>query len=572
MKNLFKQPLFIFIIYFLLCSFAHAQNNLRYNIEGIKGDILENVQTQLLIEQESYGNKISDFEIPKIAQHAKKEIQKIMNLYGYFRSTIRTQLIHKDSIWVLSYFIIPGPALKITHTDIKLLGEGSDNKKLKELIKNFPLRRDVVFQTKVYENAKDELFITAVDQGYVKATMEENKILINLKKYQATVIIHFQTGPRYYFGPITFTSNPYDPAFLSRFISLNENIPFSSQKLLALQQEMQSSFYFQEVQFIPDFNHIQNYRIPILVSVTPPKLLKYSLGIGYGTFTGARITAALSRRRIGDSGQHFDAQLKLSQILSGLAGKYYIPGRHPLTDQWIIGANYQKFKPKNGISNSVNLSGGFVKKLHHWQTIYNLSYLIDSYKVKHKPKQFSKLFYPSFNMAYVKTDSPINPLFGQSFYFTLQGSSQHLLSTTDFIQTDLKLKYLFSPTSFSQILLRGEFGYTVTHNIKELPLTMRFFTGGLNSVRGYPDSSIGPGRYLKVASIEYQNHIYGNWNAALFYDMGVASNHFNTRMNKGAGFGIIYKSMIGPVKVYIGQALSKHKKPHDIQFSIGPEF
>lgn len=560
------------IIFLSLVTFAYANENLRFEIQGVEGDLLKNVQTRLKVVEESYGAELTVEEIHKFYKQAPQEIRKAVEPYGYFQPIVQSNLNQRGSTWNASFQIKLGSPIRIAEIHLRLSGDGENNPQLKKIFQTFPVKTGEIFHSEIYENAKEELFKTANNQGYIKAVLKENKVLIDLKKNKALVYISFETGPRYYFGPITFESNPYTPVFLRRFMRLNENMPFSSEKLLTLQQDMATSFYFKQVLITPDFNNIRDYKVPLNVTVTAPKAQKYSLGLGYGTFTGPRITAGVSFRRIGHEGQHFDTQVKFSKILSTLGVKYYIPGSNPLTDQWVFGASYQKFKPKNGVSNSGNLTAGYLKKINHFQLNTNLNYLIDRYQVKNESKRFSKLLYPSFNATYVKTDDPINPLFGQSFYFNLQGASQYLLSSTTFMQAEIRGKYLFSPASFSHFLVRGDLGYTFTREIKNLPFSMGFFAGGLNSIRGYPESSIGPGKYLKVASIEYQNKIYGNWNGAIFYDVGVASKHFNKPLLRGEGFGIIYNSLIGPVKVYVGRAMSKPGKPHSFELSIGPEF
>lgn len=571
MNRIFK-PFFIFIIYMLFSTIVYSAPHVHFEVKGIEENLLKNVQSRLRVLEESYGKELSTAEIEKMFQLAPHEIRKAMEPYGYFKPLIQSHFTRKGSTWIASFHVETGPAIRIAKIDICIGGEGENDPQLQRLIQNFPLKTGQIFHAENYENAKEELFKTAGDQGYIKAFLKESKVLIDIKKYHAIVSIHFQTGPRYYFGPVAFASSPYAPDFLQRFIALNENMPFSSEKLLSLQQEMVTNYYFRQVLITPDFNNVQDCKVPLLISVNVPKARKYSLGVGYGTFTGPRITAGVSLRRIGEYGQHFDAQVKLSKILSGLGAKYYIPGKNPGMDQWVLSANFQKFKPKNGVSISENLSAGYIKKFRHLQTTINLTFLLDQYKVRRQTKQFSKLFYPSTNISYVKSDDPINPMFGRSFYFNLQGASKHILSSTSFIQAEMKGKYLFSPASFSHVILRGNLGATATQSIKRLPFSMRFFAGGLNTVRGYADGSIGPGRFLKVGSIEYQNKIYGNWNGALFYDFGVASNHFNDHVLKGEGVGLIYISMIGPIKFYIARAMSKHKKPLDFEFSIGPEF
>ena len=555
-----------------LATSAYADNSMRFDVKGLQGEVLNNVNSRLAIEEAAYANRMTTENIQAIYQQAPHEIQKALQPFGYFRSEIQSTLTHQGSAWIAHFTVHAGPIIKIKQVEFTITGMGKDNPVLQQAILQLPLKVGQDFNSEVYTKSKENLLQIANNQGYVKSFFTVSEIQIDLKAYQVVIRMHFDTKQRYYVGRITFSESPFATTFLQRFIHFKENEPFSSQKLIDLQQKMASSFFFSRVVITPDFKNVTHDRVPVLISLAPQKSQKYNIGVGYGTFTGPRLTAGVSFRRLTDTGQHLDAQLKLSSVLSGLSMKYYIPGRNPYADRWIIGTNYQKFSPKNGTSISRSMSVGFSKKWHKIRTSTNLNYLIDKYSVNRNPTLIKNLLYPSFNINYVNTDNLIKPTWGKSLDVTLQGASRRIFSSTDFLQADIKGKYVFTPASFARVIVRGELGYTLVNDINDLPLTMRFFAGGINSIRGYADSSIGPGKYLGVGSLEYQNHIRGPWSGAVFYDFGYASNQWNAPLKKSTGVGIVYQSMVGPIKLYATHPLNKGNKSLGVEFSIGPEF
>lgn len=556
-----------FILFFMLANLCIAAEHIYFKIQGVDQTVEQNIQKRLSILKKS----TQFLGTNQLAQLGISEIRQAMQPFGYFKPIIYSAISAQSGSVIITYQIKPGPAVIISTIDIKLLGPGKDNFKLIAYVKNFPLKTGDVFVTPQYDKAKEDLFNIANNEGYIKNYLAENKIYINLKTDKASIVLHLQTGSLYHFGKITFSKSPYSEAFLQRFMAFKHDEHFSNQKLVDLQQKMSESSYFQQVQITPNFDQAIDNKVPVNVDVLAPKSQQYNIGIGYGTLMGPRLTAGVDLRRLNDSGHHFDAQLKLSSVLSGIAGKYYIPGHNPLTDQWIIGANYQRFLPDSGSSTSGTVSVGYLKKINHWQAGIDLNYLVERYKVNDDLQEINKLLYPNFTLYYVKTDDLLYPHEGRLFNLILRGASEAFYSSTNFFQGQLTGKYLFSPTSFSQFVLRGSAGYTVVHDIKNLPLSMRFFAGGNNSIRGYKDSSIGPGRYLKTGSIEYRNHIVGNWTGALFYDLGTAADHWSAPMHHSEGVGTIYQSLIGPVRVYVAKALDR-SKPYSFEFSIGPEF
>lgn len=553
-------------------SAAQAAETFCYHFYGVKGELLTNIQARLQLNQTQCINHISANEIISLFNKSKKTIAEAIQPYGYFRPSIRGRLIHTNIGWIANFTIVPGKPLRITTINIHVSGHGRHNCVIRNAERSIPLKVGDIFNASTYDTAKNKLFHVARNQGYIKA-FYNNEILIDLKQYTCRLSIKLNTGDQYFFGPVTFEGDAYSNAFLSRFIHFNSSQPFSSKTLLDLQQAMEHSYYFKQVIITPDFTHTNNRRVPVHFAFTLANAKEYSLGMGYGTLTGPRLTAGLSLRRLTDTGVHFEGQMKLSSVLSSVSTNFYIPGKDPLTETYLIGANAKKFRPNAGNSASITLTGGYLLDQTRTRESMTLNFLVDRFNIYPSPNsRKSHLLYPDFKFIYFYTDNLINPRDGVSFTFDVKGAAQAVLSTTSFIQPQVNAKVMYSPFSFSRIIGRGALGYTAVHDLYKFPLSQRFFAGGINSIRGFADSSIGPGRYLEVGSIEYQNKVYGELFAAIFYDVGTASNHFHKRMNRGTGVGVVYNTIIGPIKFYLARAISKRTRPYSVEFSVGPEF
>ncbi len=575
MKHLSNITIFFFATLLLCFATVSTADSivLRTEITGIKGAPLSNVQARLAIIQESVATKLSPERISAFYKNAPKNIKQALEPFGYFRSSIASRLTHQGQHWTAHFDIQAGAPLTLSEVDLQLNGPGEEDPELTKFMQHFPIASGQIFQADKYEKAKQTFFQTANNQGYLKAFLEEKIVRIDLQKYTAVIILHFNTGPRYYFGHMTYDQNTFSEKFLNRFKNFQEGQPYSSHQLLKFQEDLNSSQFFREVSVIPDIQQADNYHIPINTKLTANKSQQYNVGIGYGTYTGPRLTMGANLRHLTKTGHHLDFQLKLSPVLSGLAAQYVIPGQNPLTDQYSIGANYQKFSPKNGYSNSKSVSVSHVKTLWGWKRTLSLTYLRENYFVQGQPaSRNSRLLMPSLALSRTSADDLLNPRLGYKLDFVVRGASDQVASNTKFVQTDLKGKYIFSPTQLSRVILRGEFGYTAVQDLTLLPLSLQYFAGGLDTVRGFPYSYFGPGRYLKVASAELQHRIYDKWYGAVFYDIGTADNHINAPMGRGEGVGLIYDSLIGPIRAYVGFGHLSGKPRHfDFEFSIGPE-
>jgi translocation and assembly module TamA len=563
----------IAIFCILINPSAYAAQNIAIEISGVNADIITNINAHLAIDKALYGKTLNPQELEQFYKNAPATIRSALQPYGYFKPIIQSSRTRLNTNIIRMHFDIqPGPPVLISAINLEITGPGKDNPAIHAYLQHFPLQEGHILNTEQYEKAKTTLFDVTNNQGYLKAVLTKKELRINLNNNSAVIILIMNTGPQYYFGSFTFNPNPFAPAFLNRFIHFNENEPFSSEKLLKFQQALTNSRYFQQVTVTPQLDKTENNRVPTQIDLTAPKSQFYNMGLGYGTYTGPRITMGVDFRRVTNTGQHFNAQLKYSSVLKGLAAKYFIPGNNPLTEQYTLGANIQEFQPKTGKSFSETISASYVKTINPWTNTFSLNLLNERYHENNQPTQLSHLLYPSYHLSQITADNIINPHLGNAFDFTIQGSNENIFSTTSFIQTEVKDKFIFSPTEISRVILRGDLGYTIVNDLNQLPLTLNYFAGGLNSVRGYEYGSLGPGRYLEVASVEYQHRIYGNWNGAIFYDAGNAVNHFNNPLMRGDGIGIIYQSMIGAIQIYIARAESKPNKPLSIEFTIGPDF
>jgi len=543
------------------CTTAIADNSLQpsYKVTGVDGEALSNAMTMLQNANLDISNT--------------QKIRLALKPFGYFHVTISSHKLidPKTHKLILVYQVNPGPRVAIINVNIQVSGEGKDNPALNKFIAKFPIKVNQPFDTVKYNAAKDRLFTIATNQGYLNARFE-NQLLIDPRKNQARIRIHLDTGHRYYIGKITYGSLPYTQNFMDRVVTLRPGEVFSSGKIRQLQQDMENSYYFNQVNIEPQLNTSDDYNVPITIDSKADKPVLYKVGVGYGSTSGQRILGGLSLRHLNDSGAHFESQVSISQVLSGLTANYYVPGQNPLTDTWVYSANYNLFLPSHGKSHVVKFTGGYETKTPNTQLTINLNALIERFYVTQTTWQTSHLLFPQLNYNYLNTDNRLNPTRAININFNVSAGSQALASSTSYLQTDLKMKGLYAFSDFGRIILRGEVGMTAVHNLPVFPLSMRFFAGGMGSVRGFADSGIGPGKYLEVASVEYQQKLKGNLYAGVFYDVGRATDHFDTPYSRGVGLGLVYNTPIGPLKLYLAQAISKSDRPRSVEFSIGPEF
>jgi len=573
MKNLILILLCLALM--IACSSGWAEITLQNRFVGINGELLKNVQAQLNIKQLSVGKPLTVTAIKHLNSEASQDISKALQPYGYFKTKVTSQLTHVGENWYANYRIDLGPSLRITQLDMKVTGEVVNDSEFKKLLAKFPLQQGNIFEAAKYTKAKRDLFNLAERRGYVAAKMQQSIVKIDLAKYTAVVILHFASGPRYFFGPITFSRTRFNKKFLDKFLTFKTEQYYSSEKLHKTQENFNSSGLFQHVTIETLSHKAKNLRVPIIVNIIPHKSKHYTFGIGYGTDTGVRGSLGLDLYNFNPWGHYFSGTVTASmQKQAGFEVHYVIPGKNPVTDRYDIAAATQTEDDKLGYSNVIKLGPAYTTVIYGWQQSIRLNTQFENWKFKHQDNYHNSiLFIPNITWLKRKANDPIRPTHGYSINVMTQGSMNDVISNISFGQIKIDTKFMYPILKSTILVLRGSLGFTTISNKDKdkLPLSLWFSAGGAESVRGYAYKSIGPGTELAVASAELRQKLFGNFYGAVFYDIGGVSNNLPSHYNQGAGIGVVWLSPVGAIRLSLAKPVDKSHSKIRIQFSMGVE-
>jgi outer membrane protein insertion porin family len=152
------------------------------------------------------------------------------------------------------------------------------------------------------------------------------------------------------------------------------------------------------------------------------------------------------------------------------------------------------------------------------------------------------------------------------------------------------------------VMLNGQFGYANSYGGKEFPFYKNFYVGGVNTVRGYAQGSIGPVCLAGTAdctSATSNMFMGGNkqivMNAELFMPVPFIKNNNQFRLSAfidagnvysmdqsvtlgdlrySAGMGVLWVSPFGPLKLVYAKPFNNQStdKTESIQFQMGQQF
>lgn len=555
-----------------ITSAEPSAHSVKIEVKGLNPDLTTQVTAQLQYRFEALVRPLTVKTVQHWHQQATDVIQRTLAPYGYFTPTITSSLVYRPPVWLATYQIKLGQPVRITRLHLSLQGNGIDNAVLNRQVEQIPLHQGDIFVSTDYEEMKQQLLNTAVAQGYLSAYFATRQVILNRQTHQAEINLILETGPRYYFGPIYFKQSILDQAFLMRYVPFKVGDPYSSDQVLALQNQLNQSGYFQRI----SVNDLQidkqsSQSIPLVFNLTPNRAQKYSAGIGFSTDVGFKGNLGWQSRYLNRWGHTLNIMSQLSKVQNSLQAIYMIPGSQPNTDSYNFNfAIVKKILPQ---SKSTKQQIGFSSRSEwqQWQRNLFINYQIERFNYTNKLPQISHLLTPGINFSRSAFENTSYPLSGYRINFSTQGAVKNVLSNVSFLQAQIQGKRIFSWNDQSRWLVRGDFGFTLTSDGKSsFPPSLLFYAGGSQSIRGYSYQQLS-GLYLATASIEYQHRIFGSFYGTTFFDTGNACDQLPMHLYHGAGIGIVWASPFGAVELSVAKALNYPGHPVRIQFSMGSD-
>ncbi len=560
-----------------------AAPSVEVTIEGLEGGPLNNVRALLTLEQRREALSLSETQIRRFHRQAPAEIRTALEPFGFYRPEIDATLERgPEGTWRARYVVSPGLPVRVATFDLRITGAGADDPAFRALTAELPIGEGDILHHGHYKRTKKLLHDRAAERGYFDAKLETHRVAVDLEAYEARIRLHFDTGPRYRFGEVTFTDNEFNERFLERYVPFKRGDPYITEQLLELESALTDSDYFERVEVRPEPEKSENLHIPVTVEVTPRKKQKITVGVGYGTDTGPRARVGIERRRSNQWGHRYGAELATSEISDSATFHYVVPLKKPRTDELRFTAGWAEDRPETSVTETRQLGVVRSRARGHWKESQSITYRHDDFEVGDQTGR-TELFMPGMSWTRTKADDLVYPRHGSRVTLDLRGAHEAAGSDVSFLQARLQGKWVRDVWwEDGRVIFRTELGTTEISEFETLPPTVRFFAGGDQSVRGYAFKSLGPedadgevvgGEHLIVGSLEYEHWVLEKWGVAAFFDIGNAFDDFSRRegLKRGAGLGLRWRSPIGPVRLDFAAALDRPGDPIRVHFVIGPE-
>jgi translocation and assembly module TamA len=191
----------------LIFSVEYAQGEIIFEatVSGLEGEVLKNVQLALSPPEGMIkGDQVDEFLLVLFEIEAIQKIEEALKPYGYYQAQVTTSIDRLPGRLRLSAKVKPGSPLLISSVRIQVSGPGAREEKLLKIIREFPLREGQILRQDRYEESKNAIKEKALEAGYLEADFSVHLIRIALAENKATIELTLETGPRFFFGEISF--------------------------------------------------------------------------------------------------------------------------------------------------------------------------------------------------------------------------------------------------------------------------------------------------------------------------------------------------------------------------------
>jgi translocation and assembly module TamA len=554
-------------------------------------------------------------ELARLVDQVPDNLGDLLGTLGHFNPVIELQPLlpgEGASLGTVRVKVDPGPLTRVEQVTIAFRGDIADlpeTAEQREAIRSaFTLKAGDRFTQADWSAAKAASLRQLTAVRYPAGRIDGSLADIDPVTHTARLTVEYDSGAPVRVGAVRVQGTErYDTASATNIVRLSGLEPGSDYNLANLQlaqQRIAETGYYDSV-FVYIEPDASTGIAPVVVQVRESKRQKLVFGIGASTDNGARLSIEHKHNRVPGIGWRAVSKVLVERDDQSLSTDW----TRPVDDQgwsWIAGVHAARQIDGFDTTTSQRLRAGKSQESADLDRSFFLQYDRALSENSLNASLGSGVAETALSANYVWTrryfDNLLQPNNGFGIGVELGVGTTLTPIRRPFVRTKLRWQGFWpipsdnpfdtqsqavalgeakrAPESDNagRLALRLEAGGVFAKTDAPIPETQLFLTGGDNTVRGYglrdigvaqADGGVSPGRYLGVASLEWQRPIRRNgvrtpWETVLFVDVGaVADKPDALRPKTGVGAGLRYLSPVGPLQIDLGYGLeSKSLRLH----------
>lgn len=331
--------------------------------------------------------------------------------------------------------------------------------------------------------------------------------------------------------------------------------------------------------------------VSLTVRDAPPRTI--SGGLLYSTDTGFGVRGAWENRNLWGGGEQLRITAPISQDSQSLNFSFRKPA-FGIRDQALVGEAWAINETTDAYDQTaLSFSGGlerrFRKNWRHWWASARVSVEAGRLDDNLNGSRTYSLVGIPLAVRRDTTNDLLNPTTGTRISLEVTPYTGTYVGPLTTVRSRLDASGYYSPFDWSRLVLAGRVGLGSLsgESVEDIPASLRFYTGGGGSVRGYKYQSLGPqdkngdplgGLSFTDVSFEARFKITESFGIVPFVDGGMvyesSTPDWGRDLAWGVGLGFRYYTLIGPIRLDVATPLQDRddNKAFQIYLSIGQAF
>ncbi|WP_372827711.1 autotransporter assembly complex family protein [Polaromonas sp.] len=530
---------------------------------------------------------LDEAELARLVVLAESDVRNLVGTLGYFSPDIRiTRSAPSNQRPTIVVAVDPGEATTIFKVGVEFTGDIGDSpdpdaKSQRTAIEgNWRLPPGRRFTQDAWDGAKTQALRELVAQRYPAGQISYSLADVDAISRTANLSLTLNSGPLYRLGEMQVSGvERYNPLLVPRLAQLKPGDVYDQRQLNDAQQRLAASGYFDSAYIFVD-PASDPAAAPVQVQVREAKLQKIILGVGMTTDSGARTSVEHTHNSVPGIGWRAATKLQLERK-SPFAQTEWTSIPNPDNWRWVALARTERLDDNALITRAQRLRFGRMQTDGHIDRNLHLQYERASVQgsgvntTTDAQTGDGSALTANFVWAGRYFDSLPFPGRGYGIGVELGVGTTLGARRQPFTRTAARWLGIL-PLERGRVALRAEAGAVLAADDARVPATQLFRTGGDTTVRGYglrdigvalPGGVVGPGRYMTVASAEWQRPIMKDglptdWENTLFVDAGNVAEKAGDLSKKvavGVGTGVRWKSPIGPLQIDLAYGVRPKK-------------
>ena len=518
------------------------------------------------------------------------DINRIKNFYnenGFIDAKVNKEIEYEKKGLIVKIFIEEGK--KYFVGDVNLEGNLIFSKD--EIKKNILIKKGDVFNTKKNEESIRNIYQLYSNNGYIKCNVD---FLPEIKDQTINITYFINPGEIYYAEEIKIKGNRITKdKVIRREIQLEPGDKITQEKIKKSFNNLRDTNYFENIQIYPEI--VEEGKANIIVDVKErEKTGLFLIGGGYSSID--KFIGMVSVQQINfditnppkfvGGGQNFSLSFELGTI----SKNYRFSFTEPYLFDKPIYFGPDIYRMRREWDEWTETSTGFDLRIGRRWEDFTLGFKILSENVKLEDIDIPSIKYQEGEkrknslttyLTYSKLDSERFPSKGDKARISLEYAG--IGGDIDFVKSILENNFYYP---FKNFIFHSKtyIGY-INKDLEDVPIYERFFGGGIGTVRGYKERSLGPkedgycvgGNYIFAQNFEmlyplYKDILYGIG----FFDIGNVYKEWEglSDLKKGIGAGIRVNIpfLNAPVEIYYGYGIDAEKGESKNRIHVGMSF